>query len=96
MMQSHLPVILLMHEVERAGGNVTFEARLLVPSSGASLPGAIVAKNQQPGGEYWIRVQSDGTVTFLWDDGGTQLTVDSTTAIDDDQWNELGLKKQGK
>lgn len=72
-----------------ADDSVTFEARVKVPSSGASLPGAILAKNQQPGGEWWIRVQTGGTVTFLWDDGGSELTASSTTAIDDDAWHHV-------
>lgn len=69
--------------------SVTFEARLRIPAASTSLPGAILAKNQQPGGEWWLRVQTGGTVTFLWDDGANELTVSSTTAIDDGEWHHV-------
>jgi hypothetical protein len=59
-----------------------------VPSD-AALPGAIIAKNQQPGGEWWIRVQSGGIVTFLWDDGGSENSVTSSRTIHDGNWHHV-------
>lgn len=68
--------------------SVTFEASFKVPSD-ASLPGAILAKNQQPGAEWWIRVQSNGTVTFLWDDSTGEDIASTTTAVNDGEWHHL-------
>jgi sialidase-1 len=76
--------------------SVTFEALLRLPPTGASLPGAIIAKNQQPGGEWWLRVQTDGRLAFLWDDGVSERIVSSSSPVNDDAWHHVAAVRDGE